>query len=68
MDVIVHLRRGEETRALAEFARVLKSEGLLALRVSALNALRSRHSKFAYERQRLRLVGLSEPQNPPAFR
>jgi ubiquinone/menaquinone biosynthesis C-methylase UbiE len=52
MDVIVHLPRGEESRALAEFARVLKSGGLLALRVAAMDLLHSRHSEFAQERQR----------------
>lgn len=52
MDVIVHFPRGEEDRPMAELARVLKPKGLLALRVSALDALRSRHSMFAMERQR----------------
>jgi ubiquinone/menaquinone biosynthesis C-methylase UbiE len=52
MDVIVHLPRGEEAGALSEFARVLKPGGLLALRVAALDILRSRHSEFAHERQR----------------
>jgi len=52
MDVLVHLKRGEEVRALSEFARVLKPGGLLALRAGALNALRSRHSEFVGERQR----------------
>jgi SAM-dependent methyltransferase len=52
LDVIVHLERGREGEALTEFARVLKPGGLLALRVSALDLLRSRHSEFAHERQR----------------
>jgi len=52
MDVIVHFERGQELAALAESARVLKPGGLLALRVSALDMLRSRHSLFAQERQR----------------
>ena len=52
MDVIVHLPRGEEAQPLAEFARVLRPGGLLALRVSALDILRSRHSGHAMERQR----------------
>ncbi|HZN26254.1 MAG TPA: class I SAM-dependent methyltransferase [Burkholderiales bacterium] len=63
MDVIVHFPRGEETRAMAELARVLSAGGLLALRVSALDILRSRHSEFAHERQRFtrrRLVRLAE--------
>jgi ubiquinone/menaquinone biosynthesis C-methylase UbiE len=52
MDVIVHFERGQEGAALTEAARVLKPGGLLALRVSALDILRSRHSYFAHERQR----------------
>jgi ubiquinone/menaquinone biosynthesis C-methylase UbiE len=52
MDVVVHLPRGREGEALTEFHRVLKPGGLLVLRVSALDVLRSRHSEFAHERQR----------------
>ena len=52
LDVLVHFARGEEVRALAEFARVLKPGGLLVLRVAALDVLRSRHSQFTWERQR----------------
>ncbi len=52
LDVIVHLARGEEGRAIEELDRVLAPGGLLALRVAALDALRSRHSEFAQERQR----------------
>jgi ubiquinone/menaquinone biosynthesis C-methylase UbiE len=61
MDVVVHFPRGEEDKPLAEFRRVLRPGGLLAIRVSALDVLRSRHSEFAHERQRFtksRLVGL----------
>jgi SAM-dependent methyltransferase len=63
MDVIVHFPPGEETRAMAEFARVLRPGGQLVVRVSALDVLRSRHSMFAHERQRFtrsRLRGLVE--------
>ena len=63
MDVIVHLPRGEEGKPLAEFARVLRPGGLLALRVSALDVLRSHHSEWAEERQRFtkgRLVRAAE--------
>jgi ubiquinone/menaquinone biosynthesis C-methylase UbiE len=52
VDVLVHLPRGEEGRALSEFARVLKPGGLLVLRLAAFDALRSRHSEFVGERQR----------------
>ena len=52
LDVIVHLPRGAEGAALAEFARVVKPGGLLVVRASALDALHSRHSDFAQERQR----------------
>ena len=62
MDVIVHMPPGVEAKPIREFARVLKPGGLLALRVSALDALRSRHSEFAMERQRFtksRLIQLA---------
>src|SRR5262249_17037524 len=52
MDVVVPFPRSAEARAFLEFARVLNPEGLLAVRVSALDTLRSRHSEFAHERQR----------------
>jgi len=52
MDVLVHLRPGEELSALPEFARVLRPGGVLALRVAALDVLRSRHSQFIDEKQR----------------
>lgn len=63
MDVIVHFPRGEESRAAAEFSRVLAPGGLLVIRVAALDVLRSRHSEFAQERQRFtrgRLMRLLE--------
>ena len=62
-DVLQQFAPGEERRALSELARVVKPGGLLALRVSAFHALRSRHSEFVRERQRYtrpqlrRLVG-----------
>ncbi len=62
MDVVVHLPRGKEDEPMAEFARVLEPGGLLALRVSALDILRSQHSVFAHERQRFtksRLLALA---------
>ena len=52
MDVLPHLPRGAEDRAVSEFARVLAPGGLLVIRVAALDILRSRHSEFACERQR----------------
>jgi len=51
-DVLQQFERGAERRALAELARVLARGGLLALRASACEALRSRHSDFVCERQR----------------
>ena len=62
MDVIVHFPLGQEGRAMAELSRVLKPGGLLAIRVSALDLLRSKHSEFAHERQRFtrgRLIRLA---------
>jgi SAM-dependent methyltransferase len=52
LDVLVHLERGQEEVAFAELSRVLEPHGLLVLRVSALDILRSRHSAFTHERQR----------------
>ena len=63
MDVVVHFPRGGEDGPFAEFSRVLEAGGLAVIRVSALDALRSRHSEFAYERQRFsrgRLVSLAQ--------
>lgn len=52
LDVIAHFPRGEEYRAFRELVRVLAPGGILVLRVSALDILRSRHSEFTCERQR----------------
>ncbi|MCL4851982.1 MAG: methyltransferase domain-containing protein [Bryobacteraceae bacterium] len=52
LDVLVHFARGEEYRPMSELKRVLAPGGLLALRVAALDVLRSRHSLFVWERQR----------------
>lgn len=63
MDVIVHMPLGDEVRPMAEFHRVLRPGGFLALRASALDILRSHHSIHAMERQRFtrsRLVRLAE--------
>jgi len=68
MDVIVHLERGREHEALAEFARVLKPDGLLVVRVSALDLLRSRHSEFAHERQRFTRARLAAAAEQAGFR
>lgn len=63
MDVIVHMPLGDEGKPMAEFHRVLKPGGFLALRASALDILRSHHSIHAMERQRFtrrRLMQLAE--------
>ena len=52
LDVLVHFPAGGEAAAIREFARVLRPGGLLLLRVSALDVLKSRHSVFTHERQR----------------
>ena len=68
MDVIVHFPKGDEVRPAAEFARVLKAGGILAIRVSALDILRSRHSIFAEERQRFTRERLSQLLHQHGFR
>ena len=52
MDVLQQLPRGLERQAAGELARVLRPGGLAAVRVSAFDALRSRHSAFVEEKQR----------------
>jgi SAM-dependent methyltransferase len=61
LDVLVHFPLGAEQVPVRELVRVLEPGGLLVLRVSALDILRSRHSVHAFERQRFtrrRLMGL----------
>ena len=61
LDVIAHLPPGEEHLAARELARVARRGGLVVVRTSALDILRSRHGEFAFERQRFtrrRLMGL----------
>ena len=63
MDVLPHLPPGIESQAASEFARVLAPGGLLVVRAAALDILRSRHSAFAFERQRFtrrRMAGMAE--------
>ena len=52
MDVLVHFPLGSEMAALRELVRTLTPGGIFAIRVSALDVLRSRHSIFAGEKQR----------------
>lgn len=52
LDLLVHLKPGQEPAALAEFGRVLVPGGLLVVRVAAFSWLRSRHSIFIEESQR----------------
>jgi SAM-dependent methyltransferase len=63
LDVLAQLARGTETAAAREMARVLAPGGLIVVRTSALDILRSSHSAFIFERQRFtrrRLCGLFE--------
>ncbi len=68
LDVLVHFERGREASPIAEFARILKPGGKLVLRVSALDALRSRHSAFAGERQRFTRGRLEDAVERQGFR
>jgi SAM-dependent methyltransferase len=61
LDVLAHLPPGEEPAAAQELSRVARPRGLIVVRTSALDILRSRHGAFACERQRFtrrRLMGL----------
>lgn len=61
LDVLAQLPRGAEEAAAREMARVLGPGGLVVVRTSALDILRSRHSEFILEQQRFtrrRLTGL----------
>lgn len=63
IDVLAHLPRPVEVDAARELVRALRPGGLLVIRTAALDVLRSRHSEFAYERQRFtrrRLMELAE--------
>jgi len=42
-DVLQHLKKGDDERAVAEFHRVLRPEGIAFVRVAAYNWLRSAH-------------------------
>lgn len=68
LDVLVQLTRGDELRALQEFARALRPGGLLVLRVAALDALRSKHSEFIGERQRFTRRRLLDASSSAGFR
>ncbi len=67
-DVLQQFQPGEESRALSELGRVLQQGGVLALRVSAFRALRSRHSEFVCERQRYTRRGLRRLVEAAGFR
>jgi SAM-dependent methyltransferase len=61
LDVLTHIPAGEEHLAARELARVTRRSGLVVVRSSALEILRSRHSEFVHEGQRFRrrqLMGL----------
>lgn len=61
IDVLAHIPPGDEGRAARELARVTKRGGLVVVRTSAFQLLRSHHSEFVGERQRFHrraLIGL----------
>ncbi len=68
LDVLVHFERGNEAAPLSEFARVLAPQGLLVIRVSALDVLRSRHSQLTCERQRFTRKRLAQAVRRQGFR
>jgi SAM-dependent methyltransferase len=52
MDVAEHFAPGEDRGLFAECARILRPGGFLFARAAAFRLLRSRHSEFAWTRQR----------------
>jgi SAM-dependent methyltransferase len=60
LDVLVHLPPGDEHAAARELARVTRPGGLVAVRASALETLRSHHSIFVGEKQRFQRSRLIE--------
>lgn len=67
LDVLVHLNESAQSAAISEFARVLRTGGCLLLRVAALPILRSRHSEWAGERERVRMGRLREAVRRAGF-
>lgn len=67
MDVLAHMREGEERLPLAEIFRVLRPGGRLFLRTAALKMFRSRHSEFIWERQRFSKRGLCRAVSAEGF-
>ena len=51
-DVLYHLAVGDDVAALEEFARVLRSDGILLIRVPAWEALRGAHDAVVHTRRR----------------
>jgi SAM-dependent methyltransferase len=68
IDVLAHITPGAEMAAASEMARVLVPGGLIVMRTSALNILRSHHSEFAYERQRFTRRRLRQLMESAGFR
>lgn len=68
LDVLAHFALGDEARPIAEMARVLKRGGLLVLRASAFDLLRSRHSQFVDEKQRFSERRLRDAVEREGFR
>jgi SAM-dependent methyltransferase len=68
LDVLVQLPRGAEIAAASEMARVVAPGGLIVVRASALDILRSRHSEFVSEYQRFTRRGLTSLFETAGFR
>jgi len=68
LDVLPHLPKGEEQRAIREMARVTAPGGLVMVRAAALGILRSRHSEFVFERQRFTRARLADPMRAAGLR
>src|SRR5262249_51146497 len=65
--VLAHIPPGDEGRAARELARVTKRGGLVVVRTSAFQFLRSHHSEFVGERQRFHRRALMELSTGAGF-
>lgn len=67
-DVLYHLAVGDDVAALTEFARVLKPDGLLLIRLPAFEQLRGAHDRTVHTRHRYTAPELRSKLDAAGFR